>query len=249
MAESQELYDMHCHLHEFADSEIAEILETLKGLRVVAVSEDLKSFNRTLDLASSFSGRVVPCAGFHPWSIRDHPVEEVRDLMRLAERAGITCIGEVGLDRRFLDPSTLPAQVKIFETQLETAKELGALVNVHAPDAWREAFDLLVRHGIERALFHWYSGPVTFIDDIARQGYYISINVAIKIQQRTREVAKRVPADRMVFESDGPYDYHGLRLTPLMLPELANMVASLRGVDVGSLVAQVNANSRRLLRI
>lgn len=249
MAEAQELYDMHCHLHEFSDAEIAEMLESMKGLKVVAVSEDVKSFNRTLDLASSFGGRVVPCAGFHPWSIRDHRIEEAWDLMRLAKRVGVTCVGEVGLDRRFLDPATLPAQARVFEAQLEAAKELGALVNIHAPDAWREALDLLARHGVERAMFHWYSGPVTLVDDIARRGYYISVNVALKVQQRTREVARRVPADRLVLESDGPYNYHGLRLTPLMLPELVDMVAGLRGVDVGSLIVQVNSNSRRLLRI
>lgn len=63
------VYDMHVHLHEFSLGEVEEILEADKSLVVVAVSDDLESAWRTLDLWHAFGRRVVPCMGFHPWNV------------------------------------------------------------------------------------------------------------------------------------------------------------------------------------
>ncbi len=242
-----EYYDMHCHLSEFSDSEIDGILNSLKGLTVVAVSEDLASFRRTLDLAQSYGRRVVPCAGFHPWSLRNHSIDEAWELLAEAQRAGVTCIGEVGLDLKFMDRSTLEPQLKVFRAYARLAAELRAFLNVHSPEAWDLALAEASSLGVEKVMFHWYTGPLNLIGPITSRGYFISINAALKVQRKSVAVATAVPLDNMVFETDGPYNYHGLRLVPLMLPELSAQVASLRGLSVNELMERVNTNSRRLL--
>ena len=241
-------YDMHCHLGEFTDAEVEQIMASLPGLRVVAVSEDVRSFNRVMDLAQAYPGRVIPCAGFHPWSLRDHPIEEAWQLLRLAERSGVTCVGEVGLDRRFLPDETFSVQRRVFEAYARAAKDLDALLNVHAPGAWRETLSVMVDLGVERAMFHWYTGPLDLIGEIAGRGYLISINAAAKVQSKSIEVARSAPLEAMVFESDGPYEYHGLRLTPLMIPELAELVAKLKGMPVRDIINVVNGNSERAIK-
>ncbi|MGC9112044.1 TatD family hydrolase [Acidilobus sp.] len=239
-------YDMHCHLSEFTDKEVEELFGAIKDLKIVAVSEDLKSFNRVLELSERFPN-VVPCAGFHPWSLKDHDISEAWDLLRFATRHGIRCLGEVGLDRHFMPIDTMQSQVKVLRAYAEAAKELDALLNLHSPDAWRDALSIAVEIGVPKVMFHWYSGPLNLIPEITGRGYFVSINVALKVQPKLKDVAKATPIDFMVFESDGPYNYHGLRLTPLMIPDLAKEVANLKSVQLEELLNAVEANSSRLL--
>ncbi|MCE4628143.1 MAG: TatD family hydrolase [Desulfurococcales archaeon] len=242
------VYDMHCHTHEFSDNELEDILEKLGSARIVSVSEDLESFYRTLELAERFPDSIIPCAGFHPWSIKERSLGEAEELARLAVKYGIPCIGEVGLDKKFLPEWTWDAQVKVFGMFLEAAREIDAYVTVHSPNAWREAVEMLVDAGIERAMLHWYTGPLNLIPEIVGAGYYISINPAIRIQEKHKRVAKASPLDHMVFESDGPYNYRGLRLTPLMIPDAVREVAALKGIDEETVWEWATRNGARLLR-
>ena len=239
-------FDMHCHLHEYSDEEIEQILDSLDVV-IVAVSEDLETFHRTLGLAEKFGDRIVACAGFHPWSLRERDPSEARELAKQASRAGVTCIGEVGLDKKFLPLETFEKQVEVASIFLDLARELDAYVTLHAPGAWRETLDLVSKHGVEKAMFHWYTGPLDLIPKIIDSGYYISINPAVRIQEKHKRVAKATPLDRMVLESDGPYNYRGLRLDPRMIPETITIISHLRGEPVSRIEEKVSLNSRRLL--
>ncbi|MDM7274775.1 MAG: TatD family hydrolase, partial [Thermoprotei archaeon] len=131
------LFDMHCHAYELGDLEAT--FEADKDLVIVAVSDDLESFLKVLELERSYAGRVYACAGFHPWSIREGALHQVDTIVRLASREGLRCVGEVGLDRRFLGLETWSLQVRIFREFLKLAADIDAFVNIHAPDAWSEA--------------------------------------------------------------------------------------------------------------
>ena len=241
------VYDMHCHAHEMSPEEIEQAVRALGDVRIAAVSEDLESLFKTLELAEQYPRIIVPCVGFHPWNIGERSLQEAEELARMAARLGVTCIGEVGLDKKFVEPWTWDAQVKVFGMFLDVARELGAYVTVHSPYAWREAVEMLVERGVERAMLHWYTGPVSLIDEIVGSGYYISINPAIKIQEKHKKVARAAPLEGIVFESDGPYNYRGLRLNPTMIPEAVRIVAGLKGVSEDTVWYWASLNSSRLL--
>ncbi len=247
MAAVGSIYDMHCHLHEYGDSEVEEILESMKDLVIVAVSEDVDSLHRTLELASSYPDRIVPCTGLHPWSIRERGVHEAEELARAAYRLDVPCIGEVGLDAKFLPRETWSAQVQVARLFLRLAAEIDAYVTLHAPNAWRPLLSMLVEEGVRKAMFHWYTGPLNLIDEIVGHGYKISINPAIRIQEKHARVASEAPLDGIVLESDGPYNYRGLRLDPRLIPEAARIVAEIKGVGVEDVLEAARANSERLL--
>lgn len=244
----REVYDMHCHTHEFSEGEIRDILARLGSAKIASVSEDLESFYRTIELSELFPESIIPCAGFHPWSIKDRSLSEAEELARLAVRYGVPCIGEVGLDKKFVPAWTWDAQVKVFRLFLEAAREIDAYVTVHSPGAWREAVEMLVDSGVERAMLHWYTGPLNLIPDIVGAGYYISINPAIRIQEKHKRVAEAAPLDHIVFESDGPYNYRGLRLSPTMIPDAIRDVAVIKGVDEEVVWSWATRNGARLLR-
>ena len=238
-------YDMHVHLHEYADNELEELAR--EDITLVAVSEDAESLRRTVEIAETMDN-VVPCAGYHPWNFRSGgSISEALEVARLAYHLDLTCIGEIGLDKKFVPRETWHAQVLVARSFLEVAAEVGGYVTLHSPYAWREMLLLLLEAGVEKAMFHWYTGPVDLAYAIISYGYYISINPAVKIQEKHQRVAERVPLESMVFESDGPYNYKGLRLDPIMIRETAEIVSKLKGVPQGEVLERVAWNSERLL--
>ncbi len=241
--------DAHSHLHEFSDADVKRILEALDIL-VVAVSDDLESSVRTLRLASEYPGRVKPCLGLHPWSVGEveAPVEQAREIARLAAREGVDCIGEVGLDTKFV-PETIEKQREVFMVFVEMAKELDAFMNLHTAGTWEEVYEIVSKAGVERANFHWYTGPHHLLEKLRASGYSISINPAVQIQKKHQEIVKKAPLDMMLVESDGPYEYRGLKLSPLMVPQVVAQIAELKGVPVTEVEDAVRRNAVRLLRL
>ncbi|MFB6470755.1 MAG: TatD family hydrolase [Vulcanisaeta sp. AZ3] len=236
------LYDAHSHLHEFLDSRIEEFV---KEITITGVSDDYPSSRRTLDLAERF-GNVVPCVGIHPWNVDKVSIDELRQVERLVSEA--RCIGEVGLDRRFV-PQSFERQMDFFRVFVRWAREYDLPLNIHAPEAWKDVLEIIRRDDVNKALIHWYTGPLNLIQEIHDYGYYISINAAIKIQEKSRAVAKEAPLDMILIESDGPYEYRGITLEPPMIKDAAKIIAEIKGMAVEDLWERISNNFSRLFRV
>ncbi len=242
------LIDVHCHLHEYSDEEVSEILSLFKGV-IVSVGDDEESSRRNLDLASRYPGRVIPCLGLHPWEVKGRDsVEEARRIAELIVEQGVPCIGEVGLDKKFC-PQTIDVQREVFNVFLEAAAETGAMLNIHSPKAWREVLDAALRAGVKRLNFHWYTGPVELLEEIEAQGYTVSVNPALRIQAKHRLVVEHAPLEMILTESDAPYKYRGMRLTPLMIPMVIREIAAIKGVSPDVVERVVARNASRLLSL
>jgi TatD DNase family protein len=238
--------DSHIHLHEYGDSWAAYC----GRYTMLAVSDDIQSSARTVELARRCP-TVVPAVGVHPWGIGGGTdvVGLARELEGLIEGGGVRFLGEVGLDRVFT-PGTFSYQLRVFEAVLDLASRYGVGLSVHAAGAWREVFEMLRRYRIEVAVFHWYTGPLDLLEDIVGEGYLIGVNPALRLQRRHEEVARAVPLEALVTESDGPYEYRGLRLGPELIGELLARVAQVKGVGVEEVAEAVRRNfSRALSRV
>lgn len=241
------LIDMHAHLHEYSDSEIESMLEADGRLVIVAVSDDLRSAWRTIELWERYPDRIVPCIGFHPWNVKEGKVWEAWEVLRLAERFGPPCIGEVGLDKRFVDEYTWRVQNAVFDSFLNLAEETAAMVNVHSPSAWKHVAWRLSSLEDARIMYHWYTGPVTLARAIEGYKTFFSINSALRIQEKSVKVATALPLDYIVVESDGPYEYRGLKLSPLMIPGTLKLLAEIKGLPLDDVVDAVARNSQRII--
>ncbi|MGC8573300.1 MAG: TatD family deoxyribonuclease [Caldisphaera sp.] len=242
-----EIYDMHCHLNEFQENELEEIFKS--NIKVVAVSEDIKSLNKIIELSYSYPKNVIPCGGFHPWMIKEGKTEEVKIILKIIEKNGLKCIGEVGIDKRFLSEDTYKMQEEIFLLFVNLAKELNAMINIHSPNAWNEVLNILKNKEVKKAMFHWYTGPLTLIDQIIREDYVISLNAALMIQKKYQKIIENTPLSSVVLESDGPYNYHGVRLSPLMLYKFIDFISGIKKVERNTIISTTSKNAMKLLSL
>lgn len=218
--------DSHCHLYEYSGSEVKEFT---RCFLIAAVSDDVHSSIKTLTMASKYNN-VIPCVGIHPWEIGSTPREHIGKIMDLVSKYEVKCLGEIGLDRKFV-PETIDRQREFFTQLLQIARDYDLTVNIHAVNTWIEVLGLLRKYDIERAVFHWYTGPLELIDEIISAGYYISINPAYTIQEKHRKVVDYVDLEYMVTESDGPYNYRGLKLNPEMIKETVKYIAEIKNLN------------------
>ena len=237
------LTDVHIHLHEFNDKEVEEF----KDILMVAVSDDYETSMETLRRFEN-SRNIHISIGIHPWNIGKADLKEIAELERIVDERDVRILGEIGLDKQFT-PETFNKQIVFFKTFLKIARERDLIVNLHATGAWKQVFELTLKHDIDKAVFHWYNGPVNLLHEIESVGYFISINPSLKIQNKHRKIALEANIDNILLESDGPYKYRGLNLNPRMVEESIHLIADMRSTKPRDLELDVERNFHRFLGI
>lgn len=234
------IIDAHVHLSDFKREEIEDFIH--EGYILVAVAEDYESSLKTLELRDLFPENIKACVGLHPWKTREQlnlesELEKVLDLVRDAD-----CIGEVGLDKKFVPENTLHDQLRIFNQFVDAATKFGKPLNIHSAGAWGEVLDVLREKKAERVVLHWWTGPINLLKEIIQSGYYVTINASIKIQEKSRRIAEELPLNLILTESDGPYNYRGLYLNPKLLPETLQILSQIKNVPVEDIKNKVWQN-------
>ncbi|MEW6365389.1 MAG: TatD family hydrolase [Acidobacteriota bacterium] len=242
------LIDAHAHLHQYGD-DLDSVLQEIERLKIltVAVSMDAASYERTLEIAQRCE-LVLPVFGIHPWNA---PACVGRLTELSAAVAQSPMLGEIGLDHHFIkDPSSYPAQSEVFEFFLDAASAQDKIVNVHSKGAERDVLELLRRSRIRRTIIHWYSGPLDVFRDFASDGAYFTIGIQALRSKHMQKIARDVPADRILLETDNPGGYEWMAGSPGMpslLGRVAETVAALRATTADDLVETVRANFLRLI--
>lgn len=235
--------DAHCHLYAFSDDDIKKIFQEL-NMVVIAISDTYDASKRTQNLAK-IHNNIIPCIGIHPWEIKGEDVLQAID--KLIENINdAKCIGEVGLDKRF-NSENYNLQKEAFYKFVEASIKYKKPLNIHALDAWREAFEIVSSMGVKRAIFHWYSGPIDLLRKIKDSGYFITINPSVKFQKKHSMVLKESPIEIILTESDAPYNYRGLTLHPNMIPKLIDHIAKVKNLKAKYIETLIESNAERYL--
>jgi len=235
--------DSHAHAYEYDES----YLKKLRGdYLILSVSEDLESSKKNLALAQEH-GFLIPCIGIHPWKIETANSESLREIEKLLSEMDRPCLGEVGLDRKFV-PQTYEMQLEVFEKFLKMAREIGAALNLHSAGAWREVYDYVAKSDVSRAVFHWYTGPLDVMNAVQDAGFYISFNVAARFQKKHSELLKHADLKRVLTESDGPYNYRGELLSTEKIPLLIDFMSEALGIERENLRKKISENILSFLR-
>ena len=163
--------------------------------------------------------------GFHPQLVHEHLLE-IDDWKKLMPMTSY--IGEVGLDfsRDFI--SHKEHQLEFFEYICQCLKGKKKIVSVHSRQAERDVLSILRKYNVKNVIFHWYSGPLGLIDDIVEDGYYFSVNEAMTLSEKGRRIISRMPLNRILTESDAPYN------------KKSDIISALNNLNIDNLVIYNN---------
>lgn len=235
------LIDAHTHAYEYSGEELRAIEK--ENIRIISVSEDLESSLTNISLGEEHLW-IKPCVGIHPWNVSKISVSVLKELEKIVSKNELACIGEIGLDTKFV-PQTIDRQRDFFIAQLRIGKDYGLPFNLHAAGTWTEVFDLLLKMDIEKAVFHWYTGPIDLLNQMKHYGFYISINPSIKIQEKHQRIAEAASLDIILVESDGPYSYRGLKLNSLMIKETITFLSKIKNIEESYLLEKIYLNTSK----
>jgi TatD DNase family protein len=239
--------DTHAHLDACADPAVDVVARArAAGVeRIVAVGSGLESCRETLAIAHADPG-VWAALGIHPHQAADEDASRLDELRELLADERAVAVGETGLDF-YRDYAPHDQQRDLFARQLELAAELGKPVVVHTRAADEEtAAALEVFAGT--VVLHCFSSP-ELLPVAVERGYYVSFagNVTYPKAEELREAARRVPADRLLAETDSPYlspqPRRGRPNEPANVVHTVATLAEARGEDATVLAAQLDANA------
>jgi len=252
------LFDSHCHIdfHQF-DDDREEAFERLRAAGVegvVAVCVELEQAGRLAALAEARDDLWFSI-GVHPnHVVAAEPDEET--ICRLADHPKCVAIGETGMDlfRKHVDQTT---QERRFRCHIRTAKVLNKPLIVHMRDADEATLRVLGEEGVGEVggIMHCFSSSWPVASQALDMGMYIAFsgNVTFGRNEELREVARQVPDERLLIETDAPYlapnPYRGKRNEPAYVRHVAECLAEVRNVEFSELAAMTTANARRCFRI
>ena len=254
------LFDTHAHLH-FPDlaADLDAVLERARAAGVIGmitIGTDRETNPAAVALAERLAD-VHATVGVHPHDAAAATDADFAAMERLVrESSRVVALGEMGLDY-FRDLSPRDVQERVFRRQLEMARRLGKPVVIHCRDAHPEALAILAdeRVGEVGGVMHCFSADVDVAKRCLDLGLMISLAgpVTYRSARALPEVARFVPVDRLVLETDCPFlpphPHRGQRNEPAWVAITAAHVAELRGVTPEALGETVTANAFRLFRI
>lgn len=242
----QKIFDVHAHYDDEAfDSERDALLDSmLNGGEIAGIVNGATNIETTLfgiEYSQKYNG-FFTSAGFHPENAQSAPDNFIEKIAELAKDKSVVAIGEIGLDYYW---KTVPKQVQleVFEKQLALSKELDIPVVIHDRDAHGDTFDLLRKYR-PKGIVHCFSGSVELSREVVRLGMSISLGgvVTFKNARHSVDVAREIPLDRLMLETDAPYmspvPYRGKRCDSRMIKLTAEKIAKIRGITVDELLTQ-----------
>ncbi|RME55167.1 MAG: TatD family deoxyribonuclease [Deltaproteobacteria bacterium] len=247
--------DTHLHLDMFDEDRAAILLRAREAgvRRLITIGTDLPSSRTAIEIAAEES-EIYATVGIHPHEVAKRPEDAWERLEALATRQGVVAIGEIGLDFHYMH-APRQRQIDDFAEQLARARKLDLPVVVHSREAEAETLAILEESGVEEGVIHCFTGSLSMARRALDLGFFISFSgiVTFKKAHEVQEVARFVPLDRLLFETDAPYlapvPERGKRNEPAFVVHTARFLAMLKSLPLETLATEVSRNAARLFRL
>ncbi|MHB8301734.1 MAG: TatD family hydrolase [Acidobacteriaceae bacterium] len=264
------LVDSHAHLDSdrYAEDREAMLVRArqagVETVLAVGIGDGPGTMHRALELGREYASnpdmpQIVASAGIHPHEAELADAAALERLDALAGEPEIVAVGEIGLDY-FYDHSPREVQVRVFVDQMDiaAAHKLPILIHCRASadstNAWDDALDILHQHWRSTGLggvLHCFAGEQKHAKHAMDMGFLVSFagNITFPKAQPVRDVAAKIPADRLLVETDAPFlspvPYRGQRNEPARVRNVAEKLAEVRGVDYETMALTTTENFHR----
>lgn len=254
---NQYLIDTHSHI-DMRDFELDEIISNAKNARVEKIilpSVNRESYEKVVEISNKYEG--VYCAlGIHPTEAQNAKDEDFDKILDFSAEKKFVAIGECGLDY-YWDKSFVDKQKEVFIKQIELAKKLGKVLIVHDREAHKDTFDILTANIKDEVpvIMHCFSGSYEFAIECIKKGFYIALGgvVTFKNAKKVHEIAKNIPIEYLLLETDAPYltpePYRGKLNEPAYVRFVAERIAQLRGLPYDEVAQITTTNARKVFGI
>ena len=254
--ENTMLFDSHLHLDQLSDENIQKTLGDSKITGMLAVSTNLKSAKKLLNLKQTYSEKLYIAAGFHPEQSLLN-LEEREELFQWIDEhhSSISAIGEVGLPyyskRENLNLDYTP-YIELLERFILIAKKWDLPLNLHIVHNDVDiALELLQKHNIQRAHFHWFKTDEKSFQKFLSTPYFASLTPDILWNPKTQYVAQHLSLNRLMIETDSPWPHEGLESAVIseQLFAVVKKVAELRSLPLHYVQEQMLLNTQQFYRL
>lgn len=249
------LIDTHAHIDMLDDLEgaIESAKENNVG-KIILPCAYPKDIKKIYNIAQKYEN-VFALLGVHPSEAKDWDNSLIDIIRKMSESPKISGIGEIGLDY-YWDKTFNDVQKEVFIKQIKLANELNLPVCIHDREAHKDTFDILKEHNKRsKVVMHCFSGSVDFAKECIKQGWYLAIGgvVTFKNAVKIKEVAKEIPLEYLLLETDSPYltpePYRGKENRPAYVKYVAEKIAEIKNIPFEE-VAHITAfNAEKVYNI
>jgi TatD DNase family protein len=201
----------------------------------------------------TFPQIVYPALGLHPWELgllESSQVDSTIDFIK--EKANeIVAIGEIGLDydKRVVKVAPKERQKETLKRLLALAREYHKPASIHSRYAWKDCLDIVRGAGIQKAVFHWFTGFSSMLREVIDAGYFISATPAAEYHEEHRRAIRETPLEKLLLETDCPVSYgreNRSRSAPSDVTRSLKAVAAIKGIEEEAVARQTTQNAQAL---
>lgn len=250
------IFDSHAHYDdEQFDIDRDELLGSFKekGISgIVCCGVNIETSEFAVELSHKYDF-VYSAVGFHPLDNDEYNDGDLERIKELAKDEKCVAIGEIGLDYHY-EKDSRENQLVLLEKQIQLANELDLPVIFHDRESHEDTLNILKKYK-PKGVLHCFSGSVEMAKEIIKLGMYIGLGGAVTFKNAVKpcEVAKFIPSDRLLIETDAPYmtpvPFRGKRCDSLHIPYIAEKLAELREVSAQEILDLTEKNARTLFNI
>lgn len=248
------MIDVHCHLEQkdYSKDRDEVIKECKKKLKSVITScAHSSDIVLTLEIAEKYKGFVYAAIGLHPEYIKEIKQKDIDDVSGIImKNRDIVAVGETGLDYHWIkEEEWRDKQKDMFRHFIQLAKKRNLPLIVHSRDAMSDTLDILQEEKYGKVLLHLFSDKHS-IQRVIDSNYYISIGPGIKQSKDIRKIARDIPIERIMLETDSPwFGENKLRGTPLNVYKAAEKIAEIKKTSIDEVEKQTDLNARRFFNL
>lgn len=243
------MIDSHAHLaFEGIYNNLDEKMRLAKLVGVshfLTISTNVQDVPKNVEIAEKYDN-VFSSIGIHPIYVDDN--YDLDNLIEASKKEKVIAIGEVGLDYHYTENAPKEKQIKLFRDMLSLSESIDLPYVFHSRECFEDIFDILAEYPIQSAVFHCFTDNMENAKKVLDLGYYISFSgvVTFKKSDELRDIAKYVPSDRFLIETDCPYltpvPYRGKPNEPAFVSLVAECLADVRGTTVSEISDQTTEN-------
>ena len=252
------LTDTHAHLTMPEYQDLNEVIARAKeaGIEfIIDVGFDIKSSGKSTELSSG-SDFIYTSVGIHPHEAKSLDEKAFKKFKELLSRPRVVALGEIGLDYHY-ELSTRDEQKRVFSKLLWEAREAKKPVIIHGRDSYKDINEILHTEGHDKlpGVFHSFAGDSAELKWVLDHGFYVSISgmITFKKAQNIQDIAKAVPLDRLLIETDCPYltpaPFRGKRNEPSYVKYVAEALAKVKDISLEEVGRVTTANAKKLFGI